>query len=140
VDPKLLLTYTWCHGLIKRDIQRQGPRSGRAVDEGGGECGSWLAVSKMRGQICHVLLAHVVIACGSAYGGKDVKMLHCLVCNNILYMNHGIIKWLYHLLRALGLVDSLRLASLHMFSLGLRVRCHGSPTVIKRLATRLVQH
>jgi hypothetical protein len=41
---------------------------------------------------------------------------------------------------ALGLIISFRLAILHMFSLGLRVMCKGSPTVVKKLATRLVQH
>jgi hypothetical protein len=40
---------------------------------------------------------------------------------------------------ALGLKKS-RLASLHILSLGLRVRCKGFPTVVNRLATRLVHH
>jgi hypothetical protein len=35
---------------------------------------------------------------------------------------------------------SFRLLILHMFSLGVRVKCWGSPTVIIGLATRLVQH
>jgi hypothetical protein len=41
---------------------------------------------------------------------------------------------------ALGLIISFRLDGLHLFSLGLRVLCKGSPTVVNKLATRLVQH
>jgi hypothetical protein len=40
---------------------------------------------------------------------------------------------------ALGL-NRFRLAILNLLSLGLRVRCYDSPTVISRLATRLVKH
>jgi hypothetical protein len=67
----------------------------------------------------------VVVACASesAEGGKDVKMLHFLVFNSILYLSKGIVKMVLSPPSiALGL-NSPRLAILHLFSLDLRARC-----------------
>jgi hypothetical protein len=48
-------------------------------------CGSWLAISKLRAQICFVPVDVAFHAKGSANdGGEDVKMFHCLVFNSRL--------------------------------------------------------
>jgi hypothetical protein len=39
----------------------------------------------------------VVIASGSAYGGRDEKMFDCLVFNNKMKLNKGIVKRFCHL-------------------------------------------
>jgi hypothetical protein len=69
------------------------------------------------------MLAVVVIACGSANGGRDEKMFDGLVFNNKLQSNKGIIqKVLSPPFTALGLNRS-RLASLHLLSLGPSAMC-----------------
>jgi hypothetical protein len=75
------------------------------------------------------MLVVVVFADGSANGGRDAMVLECLVFNNRLVSNKGIVrKVMSPPSSALGL-NSFRLASLHMLSLGLCVPCLGSPTV-----------
>jgi hypothetical protein len=86
-------------------------------------CGSWLGVSKLRAQICHVLLVVVVFAGGSGEGGKDVKMLQCLVFNYRFQWNEGIVKMVMSPPSTTLGLNSLRLAISHMFSSVLRVRC-----------------
>jgi hypothetical protein len=44
-------------------------------------CGNRPYESKLRAQLFFVVLLFVVFASGSAYGGRDVKMFKCSVCN-----------------------------------------------------------